>query len=197
VNVPKLGRHYNQKGFTLVELLVVIAIIGMTVGVGILMVVQGGAGTDVRASAEIVKQDLRKVYSMADDAKKYGPAGSEQLDRDQYKIVFHDDTVEPKNAYIIMRYWNESKGEFEWNEIPPDPKEVNRIVEGTNWIRPTSSSDIDIKLPVGGTYEVTFESKGSVMTVKPLVDAKYIKIESRSKGLNVTIDISDYGDITS
>ena len=196
----KTGGLRFQKGFTLVELLTVVAIIGMTVGVGIVMVASGSVGTDRRASAEIVMQDLRKVYSLADDAKRYGPAGGQQ--RDRYKIVFHDEKGTPKNAYVIMRYWNEAKNIFEWNEVPPDRKEVNRIVTGTNWIRPSSNPDIWIGLPEGvanGEYEIVFISKGSIMTVEtvPPGARKEVKIVTHSKNQSSTIDISDYGDISS
>ncbi|MCJ7652731.1 MAG: prepilin-type N-terminal cleavage/methylation domain-containing protein [Actinobacteria bacterium] len=190
----KDGRLRFQKGFTLVELLTVIAIIGITAGIGLVLVVKGSEGTDRRAAAEIVKQDLRKVYSLADNATRSGATATD-MRRDRYKIVFNSGNADPPNAYkMVKSIWNGTG--YVDTDIPPDPKEVNRIVsDHPLWVKPSTNPNIWI-LPGGvDEYTLIYKPMGSIIEVDPPGE-KMIKIETHDNGMNNAIDISDYGDLS-
>ena len=189
----KAGDLRFQRGFTLIELLLVIVIIGMTAGVGIIMVFSGSEGTERRAAAEILKGDLRKVYSLADNAVRSGT--TTDMRRNRYKIVFHSGTEEPPNAYkIVKSVWDGTA--YIDTDVPPDPQEVNRIVQGTNWIKPSASPGIWILLPAGvAEYTLTYKPMGSIIEMDPLGE-KEIEIETHDNGRRNAIYISDYCDLS-
>ena len=190
----KAGDLRFQRGFTFAELLVVIAIIGMTAGVGIVLVVSGSAGTDRRASAEILKQDFRKVYSLAENAVRSGETTTD-MRRDRYKIILHSGTADPPNAYkIVKSVWDGTA--YIDTDVPPDSKEVNRIVQGTNWIKPSANPNIWILLPEEvAEYTFTYKPMGSIIEIEPLGEKK-IEIETHDDGRRNAIYISDYGDLS-
>ena len=188
----KAGKVRAQEGFTIIEMITVIGIIGIMLGVGIVMVVRSSAGASRKAAAEIVKEDLRKVYSLADDAARHGGDTFYTSERDQYKVVFHSATGNPANAYKIVKITKNSPE----TDVTPDKRDANRIVAGT-WIMPSTDPNMEIVLPNDVTeYSLIFKSMGSVMRVTPDGD-KYVGIRNKSNGQTSTINISDYGDITS
>ena len=191
----KAGKVRAQEGFTIIEMITVIGIIGIILGVGIVMVVRSSAGASRKAAAEIVKEDLRKVYSLADDAARHSGDTSATFytsERDQYKVVFHSATGNPANAYKIVKITKNSPE----TDVTHDKRDANRIVAGT-WIMPSTDPNMEIVLPNDVTeYSLIFKSMGSVMRVTPDGD-KYVGIRNKSNGQTSTINISDYGDITS
>ena len=186
------GKVRAQKGFTLVEIVVVVGIIGMSMGVGLIMFVRGSAGASRKAAAEIVTEDLRRAYSKAATAEKNGSDTNKK--RDQYIVVFHGATGDPPNALMIVKGKFDGISAYKREPVPPEEREANRIVAGTYWIKPSTSSDIQIVPPPGG--ELIFQSKGSVMTVQP-AGVHSVGIKAKSSGLTSNIYISDYGDISS
>jgi len=182
-----------QKGFTLVELMTVVVIIGMTVGIGLILVVKGSEGTDRRAAVEIVKQDLRKVYSLADNAVRNGSDTDQR--RDRYKIVFNSGNADPPNAYKIVKVTYEGNDIWTETDVVPDPKEANRIIKDTNWIKPSTNPNIWI-LPGGvDEYTLIYKPMGSIIEVEPLGEKK-IEIETHDNGRKNAIYISEYGDLS-
>ena len=197
------GKMRSQTGFTLIEMLIVVFIIGLMAGTGIIMVVRSSAGYSRKATAEIVKQEVGKVYSLADDAVRHGAEGSVEIDkqRDRYVIVVNDYAGDPPNAYkIVKKTWNGTA--LESTDLTPDSREANKIISGTNWIKPSTSSDIQILVPGSDAdppvhvEQLVFRSKGSIMTVDtdPPGGEKWIKIKAKSSGQISTIDVSDYGE---
>ena len=191
----KAGSLRFQGGFTFIELLLVIIIIGMAAGVGIIMVVSGSAGTERRASAEILKQDLRKVYSLADNAARSGETTTD-MRRDRYKIIFHSGTADPPNAYKIVKVTYAGDNNWTETDVVPSSREVNRIIEGTNWIKPSTNPNIWILLPGEvADYTLTCKPMGSIIEIEPLGEKK-IEIETHDNGRRNAIYISDYGDLS-
>jgi len=187
-----VGKMRAQEGFSITELLAVVFIIGLIVGIALFSFFRSSAGASRKAAAEIVTEDLRRAYSKAATAEKNGSDTNKK--RDQYIVVFHGATGDPPNALMIVKGKFDGISAYKREPVPPEEREANRIVAGTYWIKPSTSSDIQIVPPPGG--ELIFQSKGSVMTVQP-AGVHSVGIKAKSSGLTSNIYISDYGDISS
>lgn len=193
----------NQRGFSLVELATVVIIAGMIIGVSTVAYYQTTRRTDLKTAAEILKEDIRKVYSLADSGESVTDANGVKH-RDQYRIQFHTDdgSYLPVNAYrILKRTWDETSGDYgDWDVVAPERSTAVKVLSG-NWIRPTFSSDTQITALTNmsgadGEKGITFESKGSIVQTDAPIGDKTITLSSTEGGSSITITVSMYGSVS-
>jgi prepilin-type N-terminal cleavage/methylation domain-containing protein len=166
-----------ERGFTLIELLIVIIIIGIMLGAVTIMTYASMRNTDVKAAAEMLKQDLRKTYAMAAAGDK--PACEEDL-RYRYKIVFNGNTDSPANCYVIWK-GTPAGGTYGWTEMTPRGSEANK--RSGNYIYPSSSGST--KIDYGDYKTIYFASAGSITVANTTGDT--------SPGSDMTVNVTDAG----
>lgn len=204
----KAGRAFlGQSGFSLVELMVTIIIAGLIVTTSVIAYYQTTRRTDQRAAAEIMKEDIRKVYAMADSGE--GVVDDTNVrHRDEYRIVFHTNDTEypPVDCYkILKRSYDLDTGAYPaWDsgdvEVIIEKHAAVKIIDN-QWIKPTMSSDIEITGVTNmsgddGAKGITFESKGSIIQTDAPVGDKTIILTNKNGGGSVTITISMFGSIS-
>lgn len=178
-----LGR---ERGFTIVELGIVVTIISIMLFAAIISYYSATRRTEVMGAAEQVKQELRKVYAMADSGTKTNGM------RDQYRITFHNNGENPPNAYLVEKgTWTGAA--YNWVAVAPTRGAANKIVS-TNWVQPANQADC--QLIYSGTGIITFASKGSIVEVTPAAD-NTITVGSVSQGKNIIITVNSAGSIDS
>ena len=91
----------GQSGLTLAELMVVIMVAGLIIGTTTIAYYQTTRKTDQKAAAEIMKEDIRKVYALADAGEGVVDATSVRH-RDEYRMVFHTNSDSPASCYKIL-----------------------------------------------------------------------------------------------
>ena len=195
-----------EKAFSLIELLTVVIIIGVMLGGATIMWVVTERSTDAQSAAEMFKEDVRRVESMAGLGAGEGVDSIGIRQRDQYMLEINTSTAAadaPPNCYRIQtRTWG-SSGYGNWTTVPPKGGEVNRIVlskTSEKWIKPSDSSDMHIDILKLGSidtsitnYQIIFESKGSMVQSQQSGDTT-VRLGNSSKHADVTISI--YGDIS-
>ncbi|MBU1672475.1 MAG: prepilin-type N-terminal cleavage/methylation domain-containing protein [Actinobacteria bacterium] len=199
-----MTRFRRDEAFTLVELLTVIVIITMILMITFVIYHGVTARTDLKAAVEMLKQDIRKVYALADSGVAVTDGSTKH--RDQYRIEFHTDSgaplPNPRSAYrIIKRTWNTGSHTWNaWTVVAPQKQTAVQIVS-SDWIRPTMSSNTVIYALNGmtqdattGNYGITFISKGSIITTDCLGDAT-VTLRSNDQGKNMSITVSSYGSV--
>lgn len=207
-SAEKAGRALRgQPGFSLIELVTTLFVATLIIGTSAVAYYQTTRKTDQKASAEILKEDIRKVYALSDSGESVVDP-SNVRHRDQYRIVFHtnDPTYPPVNCYKILKrsYDLDLSAYPDWTsgdvDVIVEKHAAVKIVDGT-WIKPSMSSDIEITQVTnmsGGDGEkgITFESKGSIIQTDAPVGDKTITLRNSSGGGTVTITVSLYGSIS-
>lgn len=201
---PGILMFARQGGFSLYELLAVIGIIAALMGVTTLAIYAISRKTDISAVAEMIKEDIRKMYALADGAKTSPASGT--VKRDQYRIVFHNNSGDaqnnPKNTYQLQKRTWDGSAWGAWTAQTPDPGTYANVVP-TNWIKPTMDADCQLSY----SYQnITFVSRGSVTNVCPDVNdevpvyatgAMTITVSSVSQVSSIVITVTDMGNVTS
>lgn len=199
-SVSRGGFFPGEEGFSLLELALVIIIIGIMLSAAVVAYIQTTKRTDVKGAGEMVKQDVRDVFALADSAVLTNG------ERDQYRMVFHNGGEVPPSVFKVQkRTWLGAAWDI-WTDEPVEKGEYNKIVSGV-WIQPVSNSaDAQISYLFedtdgGTTNHLTFVSRGSVTIVSPDVDTRAgppmkIEIISASTGKKAVITVSEYGNIS-
>jgi prepilin-type N-terminal cleavage/methylation domain-containing protein len=178
----------NEGGFTLIELMIVIIVAGIMLGAVVIYSTTARKSTDARTAAEMIKQDLRKVYAMAASGDK--PAGVDY--RYQYRVTFNNNGESPANSYLIERGTPDAVGNYAWAPVSPEKFEAAKI-EG-NWIKPSSGEST---IGYGTNKVIYFFSAGSIVmansagTAGPGADMAV----TVANGNSITVNISGYGNI--
>ena len=186
-----------EDGFSIIELAIVVAVIGVIVTTSVIAWHAAARRIDVQATAEMLKEDIRKVYALADSGvARLGNDGLKY--RDRYILEINTDSEDPPNCYRILR--QEYSGSAYGTAVVVDFEKsaANRTLEG-GWIRPSRSDDTVIESVSGaagtGPYRVTFESKGSIVQTTAGGDVDItIRTPSSDKSIDTTISI--YGSVS-
>ncbi|MDD5747632.1 MAG: type II secretion system protein [Actinomycetota bacterium] len=188
-------RCLNQDSFTIAELLIVIGLIGILLTVTVISYAVSNRSTDQRAGVEMLKEEIRRVYSLANSAVKTNGQ------RDRYRIEFRrlGEGSDPKNCYRVLKLtWNGSS----WvpGVVPAMRQTSVKIVDEANgWVRPFSSGEPYINAYTGmstlsGYNGVTFVSKGSIVETDTAGEKTVIvRVPPNS---DITIRISQYGSVS-
>ncbi len=181
------GADGGERGFTVVELGVTIAIIGVMLFAAIISYWSATRRTEVMGAAEQIKQELRKVYSMADSGEK--TSGS----RNRYRITFNNNGESPPNAYKVEKGTSADGGStWSWATVPPQKGSSTRIVSN-DWVQPATHSDCQM---IYSTKTITFISRGSIVEVDPPMGGT-VTVGSVSQGKNIVITVNSAGGLES
>ena len=186
----------GQGAFNIIELVTVLALLGLVLTIGVIAYT-ATRGTDVQASAEMVKEDIRKVYALSDSGQRDPNAPDDSADkRYRYKIVFHGgNDPYPQNAYKVMRLeYDEGASEWGWHDVSADRFAANKVIDDV-WIKPSSSSEVQISY---NDPEIEFIPKGSIiMTDSDPVGEKTVTVSTASGDRSIEITVSQYGSVSS
>ncbi len=193
------NRMICEKAFTLVELMVTLIVIGFMIGISVLIWDGAASSMDVQSAAEMLKEDIGRVYVLAASGTPNVSNGIGH--RDQYRLQISTSNGTPPNCYkISKRTWTGSSWDTSWTDITTRNAQANRISGG--WIKPGSVSNLSIDiLDSGGgpmniqTYDLILESKGSIIHVMnstgtaEAIGDLVIRLKSTSKTVNVTVSV--------
>jgi prepilin-type N-terminal cleavage/methylation domain-containing protein len=202
-------------GFSLLELMVVILTLAILVTAVVFLWYNSSRGTDIKAAAQMIKEDLVKAAGMADSGTRVLPTRDPNAPRDRYRVVFKSSTS-PANTYKIMKgAWVTPPeqvypaGGWAWSDVVPKKGEYNRVVASV-WIQAGGSSDIQVTpgamFGTGSDKAVTFISAGSVIRavssmadnspdLKLVSDQMTLTVSSTAGSITKTITISNLGDV--
>lgn len=194
-------RSGSDRGFTIAELGVVIILVALLLMVTIIVFYTTTRKTDIKAAAEMMKQDIRKTYALADSGETDPTHG----ERYRYRIEFHTGAEDPPNAYRILKqtYNGSSWATSPWTVVTPERHESYKTV-GNGWIKFSSSGDTKIESYTGmsnlstvdGNHNgITFISKGSIIETATSGD-KTVTISDGSGSDDYTITVSQYGSVS-
>ena len=189
------SRVLCEKAFTLIELLIVITTIGVMIGAATIVWDATARNMNVQTSAEMLKEDIRGVYTRAGLGVGVVDSATGIKYRDQYMLEINTKTGSPPNCYRIRtRTWNGAAYGL-WTTVTPRSTEANQVSDG--WIKPSSMSNMNIDILSNGesmgvaSYQIIFESKGSIIQTQSSGDI-VIRLSSPSKRTDVTVSV--YGD---
>jgi prepilin-type N-terminal cleavage/methylation domain-containing protein len=180
-----------EKGFSLIELLTVVFIIGVMIGTATVAFFVVSRNTDVKTTAEMLKEDLRKVYAFAASGEK--PNGIDY--RYRYKVTFNNRIEDPKDCYLIQKGTPDAFGTYTYADMTPTKFNANKT-EG-NYIKPSNMGSTHINY---GDYKtIYFVSAGSITMANITGNTApggdmVINIVGHSSSKSVTI--SGYGNIS-
>jgi prepilin-type N-terminal cleavage/methylation domain-containing protein len=189
----------SEDAFTLVELSVVVVLIGLLVGVTVIVWQATARRMDLQAAAEMLKEDIRRVYALADSG--VARPGSDGLQhRDRYILEINTNGGAPPNCYRVrVQKWSGTGYGIPGPPDNPQLKQAANKVVGDGWIQPSFSSDTVIQSVSGAgsanPYSVTFVSKGSIVQTLAPGDV-IITIRSLSKNKDINITISLFGSVS-
>lgn len=180
----------REQGFTILELAVVMMIIGLMATTASIMYISGSRNADYRAATEMIQQDLRKLYNLANTCNETNGV------RDAYQIEFHGTGGNPPNAYRMLKgTWNGSG--YNWATMNPEKGTYNKLqrVGSVDWIKP-GGTDVRLECDTG----VTFISTGSIIkaVANDLTEPDSLTVTVTSGSLNASKTITVYrlGSIT-
>lgn len=186
----------SENAFTLVELLIVIGLMSLILAVGVVVYYGASRSTDLKAAAEILKQDIRKVYAATDSGESVTDATG-VVHKAEYKMEFHLNGDSPANCYCVWtRSWGPGGTYGGWTLVPPD-KHSSNITMLNQWIKLSTSSDIQIASvsnPGAGGNQITFKAMGSIIQTDATGDAT-VTISSKSQKKDFVINVSMFGSI--
>jgi len=187
----------SESGFTIPELLTVIVIIGVLISIVAIYMVITQRRTAQQSIVEILKQEIRNVYAMADSAEKNG-AGY----RYKYRMEFKRNDESPPTCYRIMKGESADGTTWTWSVVPPVKGTSYKIVDQVNgWIQLGTPGNTYINsytnmnsVDSGANYGFTLVSKGSIVEKEPVVDSTIV---IRSSGQpDITVTVNQYGSVT-
>jgi type II secretory pathway pseudopilin PulG len=183
----------------MVELSIVVLLIGLLIAVSVVVWQATAKRMDLQAAAEMLKEDIRKVYALADSGVAR-PGNDGLQHRDRYILEINTNDDDPPNCYRVrLQKWSGSDYGPPGPPDNPQLKQAANKVVGDGWIKPSFSSDTVIQSVSGAEsanpYKVTFESKGSIVQTRASGDV-IITIRSPSQDKDIDITISLYGSIS-
>lgn len=184
----------GERAFTLTELLIVLVMVMFILLVTVIWYARTVRRTDQQAIAEMLKQDIRKVYALCDSGIKTNG------ERDRYRIEFHTKAENPASAYriLVQKYDGASWASSAWTAVTPQKQTTVKIVSGS-WNQPGSSGETYISgytgtTAVGGNNGITFISKGSIIQTDTAGD-KTVTVRTTG-GPDIVLTISEYGSVS-
>lgn len=187
----------GEQGFSLVELLIVIIVIGIILGGAVIAYVTSEGNTDARGAAEMVKQDLRKVYALAASGETVSVSGIPC--RYRYRITFNGSSGSPPNSYVIDKGTPLDSGGYSYAPMTPDTHSANKVSTSGNYIEPSSNADTTIDY--GSNPTIYFVSLGAITVAN--TDGSTtpgneddMKIIIKNGSYAKTITVSGYGNIS-
>ncbi len=160
MRLSKSSTGGRGQGFTVVELVMVMVIMFLLISVAVIVWYATSRRVDLKSAAQIMAQDIRKVYSLADSSYPWhksvveGDPNVEMIHKpDQYRILINYYTDYPPSAYRIQyRYWMSGVSLSGWQEAIDSGKDLLPIAgnhtivthEGKKWIKPTANPDFQI-----------------------------------------------------
>ena len=191
--------YRSQEAFTMVEMLFVIVLMALLLAIGTVVFYGSVRNTDLTATAEMIKQDIRKVYAAADSG--YAPAAGTDgiIHKDRYQIEFHLSGDSPANCYRVYQYsWSVvgSVGGYNTKTLVKPDKLSSNLTIGNQWIQPSASSDIQITGVTGaGVNQITFVPSGSIIQTDSTTGDATVTIRSQSQKKNIVITVSMFGSV--
>lgn len=166
----------------MIELLVVIIIIAVILLTAVISYHAATRNTEVTGAAEQIRQEIRRVYSLADSGEK--TAGV----RHRYRITFNNAGGVPPNAYRVER---STDGGGTWTVVPIEKAAANRTL-ANGWVQPANQGDCNITYSV---QTIQFISRGSILETSPAGN-KTVTVSSTGTGRVITITVNDYGSVS-
>lgn len=216
-DVGETGKHQSERlrpwgravgspaGFSMIELLTVVIIIGVMMGTVAIVYQAAARQTDLKAAAEMLKQEIRKVYAFADAGKAVEYNG--QKYRDRYRIEFNRESGDPgpPNTYhVIKRSFDAAKGDWkDWEPVAPEHGAAYEVdnADGQQWIK-ISSSPNTVVLPLNnaskgptGLWGITFISRGSIVVTDCNGDTT-ITLRATDQKQNSQVTVSMFGSVS-
>lgn len=190
----------DESGFTLIELTMVIILMAIIFTVVVVLYFQATRDSAVRATQEMLKTDLRKVYSLTDA----GVSSNNNGVRDRYRITMHDNNAPDasKNCWRIEKgvCTDPNTLSFSWTDYDVASGEANQLIpaSGHKWIKPSGETDISLVLPAS-TYTLTFVSQGTVLKVSEIWGSgdMTLQVKSANKNAGRNVVITPYGEVSS
>jgi len=193
-----------EDGFSMLELAVVLIVIGLIVGTGVVGYYATMRQSDVKASAEMVKEAINMVHGLANSGV------STNGERDRYRIEFHNNAANPPNAFRVQKQVYSGAAWGSWVDVVPEQGTYMKVAEDPVshqdvWVQPSSSSDLQVSYNIvnGATdYDhICFFSVGSV--VRSCIDPSTnptepmtVTVTSVSKSKSIVITVTEYGEVT-
>lgn len=188
----------GEDGFSMLELIVVLIVIGIIVGTGVIGYFTTMRQSDVKASAEMVKEAISMVQGLADSGITHNG------ERDRYRIEFHDNAASPPNAFRIQKQEYNGAAWGSWVNVAPEQGTYMKLA-GSDWVQPSSSSDLQVSYSIvngAANYNhICFVSVGSV--VRACVDPgtnptepMTVTVTSVSKSKSIVTTVTEFGEIT-
>lgn len=209
------GRVKAEDAFTLVELVATLVVLGVLILATTISIYAATRKTAVRAASEVIRQQISKTYSLAENGA-FHPATGITRKRDQYRIEFTTNSGggAPDNAYRIRvrEYLGDGLGWDAWatwtpggNE--PEPKSANvKEAESAGWFRPVAHTVVHFALTGQGMTQeidsdsgeniwgITFEASGSIVTTEGM-GSPSLQITDAGGAVQETISVSVFGSV--
>lgn len=181
----------------MVEILFVIVLMALLLAIGAVVFYSSERNTDLKATAEMVKQDIRNVYAMADSA--YVPTGATDsggiMHKDIYQIKFNLTGDSPPNCYTVLKYSWSGSGYSVVTTVPTDKLAANLTTGAQKqYIQPSASSDIQITSVTPAGNQITFKPSGSIIQTDATGDST-VTIHSKSQNKDIVITVSMFGSV--
>lgn len=178
----------REQGFTLIELMIVVLIMGVMLGAVVIAYVTTLGNSDARSASEMVKQDLRKVYALADGGEK-APSGF----RYQYRITFNGGSA-PPNSYLIEKGTPDAGDTCTWTSMTPDAFATNN--RSGNNIIPSNNPGTEIQYSGPPIYFVSIGAYVLANTDGGPNPGQYMTVKVSNGSTVRTITVSGYGNIS-
>jgi prepilin-type N-terminal cleavage/methylation domain-containing protein len=192
-----------EKAFSLIELMTVIIIIAVMLGVTTIVWQATARSMDVQAAAEMMKEDIRKVYALAAQGQPRVENGITH--RDQYRLEIYTSAAKspdiPNTYKISTRQWSGGDWSSTWTPVTVLKSQASRMSNG--YIKLGNYSSMNITVPGSALemYPLIFEARGSIVHVMNPSSGKaeavgdtVIRLNNTKKSIDITVSI--YGDVS-
>lgn len=176
----------SEGGFTLVEVGIVVFIIGIMLGAVLISYVGATRRTEVTVVAEQIKQEIRRVYAMADSGEKTNDH------RNRYRIIFNNNGETPANCYKVQKGTSPDGVNYSYTDMTPE-KAASQKVVSTYWVQPAMGTDCQLMY---NNKTITFISKGSLVQTDAVGDCT-IAVTSVSQNRTITVRVNTFGSVDS
>lgn len=181
----------RERGFTMLELLTVFIIIAIALCSAVVAIYAISRTTDVSAAAEMLKQDIRRVYSYAASGDK--PDGIDH--RYRFRIIINENDDSPANCYLIQKGTPDASGTYDYADMKPGKSEANKTIG--NYIKPGANAET--RIVCGSNKTIYFVSVGSITVANTAGNASPggdMAITIRNDNKTQTVTISGYGNVS-